>query len=347
VPAVGDEPYDGGWVSPLNRAIYPPPAHRRTPGDDAAGCPTFKKDSVLERPDGGIATAATVAPGTHRMLEGVRAYDVVWWDPGVLHLGVEPPYGLRRQELIAKDVPPHVIEEGAARHRAWHADRQAALARGRVPWAAVSTMTEWAAGDAAGLFDSGPLNGVPDSEVVTVGTASGRPSGTRFGTLVHATLATVPLDSSRPALEMLVATHGRIVGADAAEVAAAVTVVEGVLRPYSDDRRAALDRLNEISLWVFDRYPPPAVLGAETWSQLRDELAHNLDVIGIHAVKAAKDIPVPFAERYFELMPIHEKLRASEFPTITNYLRVTMCNIHEEFSTRIDAPTLAQAVRAA
>ena len=240
VPAVGDEPYDGGWVSPLNRAIYPPPAHRRTPGDDAAGCPTFKKDSVLERPDGGIATAATVAPGTHRMLEGVRAYDVVWWDPGVLHLGVEPPYGLRRQELIAKDVPPHVIEEGAARHRAWHADRQAALARGRVPWAAVSTMTEWAAGDAAGLFDSGPLNGVPDSEVVTVGTASGRPSGTRFGTLVHATLATVPLDSSHAVLETLVATHGRIVGAEMGEVAAAVTVVEGVLRhPLVDAARAA------------------------------------------------------------------------------------------------------------
>ena len=46
-------------------------------------------------------------------------------------------------------------------------------------------------------------------------------------------------------------------------------LVEGVLRPYSDDRRAALDRLNEISLSVFDRYPPPAVLGTETWSQLR------------------------------------------------------------------------------
>ena len=124
-------------------------------------------------------------------------------------------------------------------------------------------------------------------------------------------------------------------------------LVEGVLRPYSDDRRAALDRLIEISLSVFDRFPPPAALGAETWSQLRDELAHDLDVIGIHAVKAAKDIPIPFAERYFQLMPIHEKLRASEFPTIRNYLRVTMCNIHEELSTRIDAPTLAQAVRAA
>jgi hypothetical protein len=124
-------------------------------------------------------------------------------------------------------------------------------------------------------------------------------------------------------------------------------VVEGVLRPHAEGRRAALDRLIAISLSVFDRYPPPAVLGEETWSQMRVELAHNLDLIGVHAVKAAKDIPIPFAERYFQLMPIHEKLRASEFPTIRNYLRVTMCNIHEEFSKRIDAQALTQAVRAA
>jgi len=124
-------------------------------------------------------------------------------------------------------------------------------------------------------------------------------------------------------------------------------LVEGVLRPHLDDRRAALVKLIAISLSVFDRYPAPPVLGAETWSRLRDELRHNLDLIGIRAVKAAKDIPVPFAERYFELMPIHEKLRATEFPTITNYLRVTMCNIHEEFSKRIDVPSLTRAVRAA
>src|SRR5262245_12862738 len=124
-------------------------------------------------------------------------------------------------------------------------------------------------------------------------------------------------------------------------------VVEGVLRPHAEDRRAVLDRIIAISLSAFDRYPTPAILGTETWSQLRDELAHNLDLIGIHAVKAAKDIPIPFAERYFQLMPIHEKLRKSEFPTIRNYLRVTMCNIHEEFTKRIDAAALAQALRAA
>ena len=227
VPAVGDEPFEGGWVSPLNRAIYPPPSSRRTPGE-AAACPAFKRDSVLERPDGGIATAATVSPGLHRLLHHDEPYEVVWWDPGVLHLDVEPPYGLRRQELIAKDVPAHVIEEGSARHEAWQAARQAALARGRAPWVTVSTMTEWAAGDAAGLLAGGPLDGVPEAEVVTLDGVS-RPAGARFGTLVHAALATVPLDAPPEARQALVATHGRIVGATAEEVAAAVTVVGAVL----------------------------------------------------------------------------------------------------------------------
>jgi hypothetical protein len=45
-------------------------------------------------------------------------------------------------------------------------------------------------------------------------------------------------------------------------------------------------------------------------------------------------------------MPIDRKLRASEYPTIRNYLRVTLCNLHEEFSKRADAPGLAAMLRA-
>ena len=52
----------GGWVSPLNAAIYPPPAQRRAPLA-APGCPAFKRDSVLERPDGGIAPCIVGEPG--------------------------------------------------------------------------------------------------------------------------------------------------------------------------------------------------------------------------------------------------------------------------------------------
>jgi hypothetical protein len=122
-------------------------------------------------------------------------------------------------------------------------------------------------------------------------------------------------------------------------------LVEGVLRPCADDRRAMLDGLAALALSVFDRYPVPAALEASRWTQARTELAHRLDLIGVHAVKPAKDIPVPFAKAYFALMPIHEKLRASEFPTITNYLRVSMCNIHDEFAGRADAPALIRALR--
>ena len=53
------------------------------------------------------------------------------------------------------------------------------------------------------------------------------------------------------------------------------------------------------------------------------------------------DIPEQFAQSYFDLMPIHEKLRRAEFPTMRNYLRVTMCNIHDELDKRLDAQTLA------
>ena len=239
VPAVGDEAYDGGWVSPLNRAIYPEAAQRRL-ASAAPLCPGFKRDSVLERPDGGIASARTVSPGLHRLGDGGDAHDIVWWDPFALQLDVAPPYGLRREELIAKDVPPRVIDEGTARHDEWLAGRQATLARGRAPWVALATMTEWAAGDAAGVVERGPLDGVPEAEVVVVAPATGRPSGPRFGTLVHAALATVPLDVSPAALETLVATHGRIVGAEPEEIASAVTVVGAVLRhPLAAAARAA------------------------------------------------------------------------------------------------------------
>ena len=125
-------------------------------------------------------------------------------------------------------------------------------------------------------------------------------------------------------------------------IAMVTEAVEGLLRAYSDDRRATLDALSALSLSVFDRYPVPAPLGAAAWSDARTELAHQLDLIGTHAVKPAKDIPTLFVERYFALMPVHEKLRASEFPTIRNYLSVTMCNIHDEFTKRMDAPTLTR-----
>jgi hypothetical protein len=56
------------------------------------------------------------------------------------------------------------------------------------------------------------------------------------------------------------------------------------------------------------------------------------------------DIPDPLAQAYFDMMPIHEKLRGRDYPTIRNYLRVTLCNIHDEFVRRLDRPALTASL---
>ena len=56
------------------------------------------------------------------------------------------------------------------------------------------------------------------------------------------------------------------------------------------------------------------------------------------------DIPEPLAETYFSMMPIHEKLRGRDFDTTRNYLRVCLCNIHDEFVARADIAALRGAL---
>ena len=124
-------------------------------------------------------------------------------------------------------------------------------------------------------------------------------------------------------------------------------MVEGVLRPYSgEDRRSVLDPLVQLVLSIFDRYPVPACLDEAVWEDARRELAHRLDTVGIHAVKLVKDVPDQFAESYFALMPIHEKMRGRDFPTMRNYLRIVLVNVHDELIKRVDAPAIVAALRA-
>ena len=124
-------------------------------------------------------------------------------------------------------------------------------------------------------------------------------------------------------------------------------LVEGVLRPLAGDAEGSqqLETLRALVLSVFDRYQTPATLGEASWSQLRADLARRLQLIGLHPVKRSFDIAGPFARAYFDLMPIHRKLRASEFPTLHSYLKVTLCNIHDELTKRLDAEAVADSLR--
>jgi hypothetical protein len=119
-------------------------------------------------------------------------------------------------------------------------------------------------------------------------------------------------------------------------------LTEGMLRPAAgEDRLAQLDAFRALVLSIFDRYPVPAVLGGPAWRELRVELDRRLQSIGLHAPKRAIDIPEPYAQSYFDLFPIHEKLRRAEFPTTRSYLRITLCNIHDELEKRLDVQTVA------
>jgi hypothetical protein len=120
-------------------------------------------------------------------------------------------------------------------------------------------------------------------------------------------------------------------------------LVEGVLRPHAgDDRRPEVEALGNLVLSVFDRYPVPVALGEETWGSLRDDLARRLQLVGLHPPKRVIDICEPYAQLYFDLMPIHEKLRGRDFPTTRSYLKVTLCNIHDELTKRLNAQAVAK-----
>jgi hypothetical protein len=120
-------------------------------------------------------------------------------------------------------------------------------------------------------------------------------------------------------------------------------IVEGVIRPQDGgDWLGDFDALVAVVMSVFDRYPVPEVLGPDTWQELRADLERRLRLISSHPVKRAMDVPEQYAALYFDLMPIHEKLRGRDFPTTHNYLKVALCNVHDELTKRIEGQPLAQ-----
>ena len=72
---------------------------------------------------------------------------------------------------------------------------------------------------------------------------------------------------------------------------------------------------------MFDRYPVPATLTADEWRAARSELARRLESHRAASAQAGHGHPEPFAGNYFDLMPIHKKLTASDAPAIRNYLQ--------------------------
>ena len=216
VPAVGDEELDG-WLGPLNKAIYPE-RDRQRHSTAAVGCPEFGESSVVDRPFFS-PDEYSVRPGVHAPQQG--NHSVVWWDPHALNLQAPANLGLRQEEILS---PANVAEDelpSLAAYRRWQSDRE------HVTISAVAKQFD--------IFTaSEALDNPAGFEIVithhSVAKPAGRPSGARFGTLVHTILRDAALDADRAALAELANVHARLLGATEEETEHAVIASAGALQ---------------------------------------------------------------------------------------------------------------------
>ena len=170
VATIGETEREGGWLSPLHDALYPAKERWRF-ASAAPGCPKFGGTTVLNRPPD-YADEVSVHPGLHYPKAGTQP--VVWFDPAVLALRVAQNEGVENEQVL--NGTPEQAAEGLRRYQEWKDLRAARIESGRVP----RYRTAVAEG----------LPGVEEAEAIAVETVTlpvlpGRPTGRRFGRVVH------------------------------------------------------------------------------------------------------------------------------------------------------------------
>jgi ATP-dependent exoDNAse (exonuclease V) beta subunit len=206
IPALGQGPSSRTWVSPLDRVIYPP-RDRWRGAPPAPGCPRRGPTTVLSAPEVG-SDRGSIEPGLHHASEGGPA--VAWWDPATLSLDPPGVYGLRQEHFLSKDDAGEALA-GIARYEAWKEMRERGLEQGEV-----NSILPLRASEA----EQPPEGYSPVVDEIALPRASERPSGPRFGTLVHAILSAVSFDATIDDVVALGLAHGRVLGATREEIEA-------------------------------------------------------------------------------------------------------------------------------
>ncbi len=234
VPAVGDEPFPAdSWLSPLYKAIYPARVNWRV-SQKAAGCPEFGVSSVVSRPlEYDQQEEFSVRPGLIQPESG--QHEVVWWDPSKLKLGAEENQGSWQNETL-KEILQEDGGKSLAEYRDWRDQRNIVLRGGARPEIDV-------------FLASQALEGPPGVEIAVEDAsastavrkpAARKPMGKRFGSLVHAALRDVTLDSTPGAARRIVELNARVLGATEEEARAAEDAVTAALaHPIFARARAA------------------------------------------------------------------------------------------------------------
>ena len=127
VAVVGEEDRQGGWLSPLHEALYPPKERSRVSGN-APGCPKFGSTTVLNRPPD-RPEEVSVKPGLH--YPKIGNHTVVWFDPAMLALRVPKTEGVENEQVLAGTTEQAM--DGLRHYQEWKDKRVQRLAQGAVP----------------------------------------------------------------------------------------------------------------------------------------------------------------------------------------------------------------------
>ena len=271
VPAVGDVPWDGGWTGPLNGADVPESPARGGRPNDLRGARLQEGFGLADDRTTRPATPLTVCPGEHGFAGADRtvfgglvgsACARAWrravdrHPAGTLIMKDVPAVGGRRRAARstrsgarhARSRSPEVRDRRCRCERR----RNGPLRRRRRPQLEsrpASPTCQKRGGivrTARAVRRAAPR---PDAATPTDRERGlGRrwwtravecvPAVVRFGELVHAMLAAVPLDAERSTIEALADVQGRILSAPDEEVAAAVDIVRAGARARADRPRA-------------------------------------------------------------------------------------------------------------
>ena len=280
VPIVAEEPRfpTKSWAAPLLAAVNDVLSRRRLANASA---------SLGAAHDGLSDLARRYATEDGR--------ELLLWDASAAEVGRSPLVGLRREDWLRAGTPH--AEAGRAAYEAFVIERGELMVRAAERDQKKVTATARASGSEAPVEEAIVL-----METVR---ASSRPGGARFGTLVHAVLASVALDADAASVRQLAAFEGRAAGASAQEIDAAEHAVSTALRHSLFDRarsayaRGACHREVPIAellpsgellhgvvdlafedggTWVVVDYKTDAVIDAEL-DRYRRQVAHYMSAI--------------------------------------------------------------------
>jgi ATP-dependent exoDNAse (exonuclease V) beta subunit len=226
VPTCSEKRFEDTWLKVLEPALWPMPGteHRPRP---APGCPDLGRDTIVDRV--GPVPPDRPIPGLH--ISHTRMNGVVWWGAAALGHGLEEAHEFEWADALEDE--PTAASETRARWHSWREARARAQRLGAEPTTRVVAARELP-----------PMSLPADVTVEDTGVARAtRPSGRRFGELVHACLALVPLAAGEAEVQGVVDVVGRSLGATEAEASAASAAV---LAALSHPRLEAARRASEV-----------------------------------------------------------------------------------------------------